>query len=101
MHEFQPFLATSGMMYHVFMKAVIVLVALALIALAYAQLSALARVGPGVTVPGNMRVLPGANVTTNAEASTPALGKVVPITAADSTASANQVLQHQALAAHA
>ena len=41
----------------------------------------LARVGPGVTVPSGMYVLPGANVTTNAEASKPSLGKVVPVPA--------------------
>lgn len=43
---------------------------------------ALARVGPGVTVPSGVFVLPGSNVTTDAEASNPALGKVVPVTAA-------------------
>jgi carbonic anhydrase/acetyltransferase-like protein (isoleucine patch superfamily) len=48
-----------------------------------AIVGALARVGPGVTVPGGMEVLPGANVTTNAEASDPALGKVVPVPSAD------------------
>lgn len=42
---------------------------------------ALARVGPGVTVPPGFYVLPGANVTTDAEASRPALGKVVPLPA--------------------
>ena len=42
-----------------------------------AIVSALARVGPGVTVPTGYRVLPGKNVTTNAEASDPALGMVV------------------------
>jgi carbonic anhydrase/acetyltransferase-like protein (isoleucine patch superfamily) len=41
-----------------------------------AVVGALARVGPGVTVPTGMYVLPGANVTTNDEASNPALGKV-------------------------
>ncbi len=41
-----------------------------------AVVGALARVGPGVTVPAGIYVLPGANVTTNAEASNPALGKV-------------------------
>jgi carbonic anhydrase/acetyltransferase-like protein (isoleucine patch superfamily) len=41
----------------------------------------LARVGPGVTVPSGMYVLPGANVTTDAEASDPALGKVVAVPA--------------------
>jgi carbonic anhydrase/acetyltransferase-like protein (isoleucine patch superfamily) len=45
--------------------------------------SALARVGPGVTLPTGFRVLPGMNVTTNAEASNPALGKVVKVTTAD------------------
>jgi carbonic anhydrase/acetyltransferase-like protein (isoleucine patch superfamily) len=48
-----------------------------------AIVGALARVGPGVTVPGNIEVKPGANVTTDAEASNPALGKVEPIVAAD------------------
>jgi carbonic anhydrase/acetyltransferase-like protein (isoleucine patch superfamily) len=43
----------------------------------------LARVGPGVTVPSGYRVLPGKNVTTNAEASKPALGMVVPVTNSD------------------
>ena len=45
--------------------------------------SALARVGPGVTLPTGFRVLPGMNVTTNAEASNPALGMVVKVTTAD------------------
>ena len=39
--------------------------------------------GPGVTVPSGFRVLPGANVTTNEEASKPALGMVVPVTSSD------------------
>jgi carbonic anhydrase/acetyltransferase-like protein (isoleucine patch superfamily) len=38
--------------------------------------SALARVAPGVTLPSGYLVLPGKNVTTDAEASDPALGKV-------------------------
>jgi carbonic anhydrase/acetyltransferase-like protein (isoleucine patch superfamily) len=42
-----------------------------------AVVSELARVGPGVTVPKGIRVLPGKNVTTEAEATDPALGKVV------------------------
>ena len=42
-----------------------------------AIVSPLARVGPGVTVPTGYMVLPGANVTTNAEASNPKLGMVV------------------------
>jgi carbonic anhydrase/acetyltransferase-like protein (isoleucine patch superfamily) len=48
-----------------------------------AIVGALARVGPGVTVPTGYRVLPGKNVTTNAEASDPALGKVVRVTNSD------------------
>lgn len=48
-----------------------------------AMVGVLARVGPGVTVPTGFRVLPGANVTTDDEASNPSLGKVVPVTAAD------------------
>jgi carbonic anhydrase/acetyltransferase-like protein (isoleucine patch superfamily) len=45
-----------------------------------AYVGALARVGPGVTVPAGYEVLPGANVTTNAEADTPSLGLVVKVT---------------------
>jgi carbonic anhydrase/acetyltransferase-like protein (isoleucine patch superfamily) len=45
--------------------------------------SPLARVGPGVTVPSGYRVLPGMNVTTEAEASNPKLGMVVPVTSSD------------------
>jgi carbonic anhydrase/acetyltransferase-like protein (isoleucine patch superfamily) len=41
---------------------------------------ALARVGPGVVVPSGVYVLPGANVTTSAQAANPALGKVVAVT---------------------
>lgn len=48
-----------------------------------AIVSPLARVGPGVTVPSGYRVLPGADVTTDAEASDPALGKVVKVTSSD------------------
>ena len=62
-----------------------------------AVVGALARVGPGVTVPSGMYVLPGANVTTNAEASQPSLGKVEPVPAAifselNSTLSRNMAL---------
>ena len=61
-----------------------------------AIVSPLARVGPGVTVPSGFRVLPGANVTTDAEASKPSLGMVVPVTTTDistikSTISDNEV----------
>jgi carbonic anhydrase/acetyltransferase-like protein (isoleucine patch superfamily) len=48
-----------------------------------AIVSPLARVGPGVTVPSGFRVKAGANVTTDAEASDPALGKVVKVTSSD------------------
>jgi carbonic anhydrase/acetyltransferase-like protein (isoleucine patch superfamily) len=48
-----------------------------------AIVSPLARVGPGVTVPSGYRVLPGMNVTTEAEASNPKLGMVVPVTSSD------------------
>ncbi len=46
-------------------------------------LSALARVGPGVRLPSGFIVLPGKNVTTQAEAEDAGLGKVRPIVAAD------------------
>ena len=42
-----------------------------------AVVGALARVGPGVTIKVGLYVKPGANVTTDAEGSNPALGKVV------------------------
>ncbi len=58
----------------------------------------LARVGPGVDVPANIYVLPGANVTTQAEATNPALGKVRAVTAADRTILASYVTTNQALA---
>ena len=63
-----------------------------------AVVGALARVGPGVTIPTGMRVLPGKNVTTNAEASSPALGKVVPVTAADLSAAGQTLLNSASLA---
>jgi carbonic anhydrase/acetyltransferase-like protein (isoleucine patch superfamily) len=47
-----------------------------------AIVGALATVGPGVTVPSGMAVNPGAHITTNAQASNPALGLVTPVTAA-------------------
>jgi carbonic anhydrase/acetyltransferase-like protein (isoleucine patch superfamily) len=46
-------------------------------------LSALSRVGPGVRLRSGFVVLPGKNVTTQAQADAPALGKVRPITQAD------------------
>lgn len=64
-----------------------------------AIVGALARVGPGVTVPSGFRVLPGANVTTNAEASDPALGKVVKVTPAELTIIKNELSNSAELAA--
>ena len=46
-------------------------------------LSALSRVGPGITLRSGLIVLPGKDVQTQAEADDPALGKVRPITEAD------------------
>ena len=53
----------------------------------------------GVTIPSGMRVLPNAVVSTQAEASDPAQGKVVPAMAADLTAIDAQVSNSSALAA--
>ena len=64
-----------------------------------AIVSTLARVGPGVTVPAGFRVLPGVNVTNNAEASNPALGKVVAVTPDDLTALNLTLSNNKALAA--
>ena len=46
-------------------------------------LSALSRVGPGVRLRSGLVVLPGKNVTTQAEADDPALGKVRPLVETD------------------
>lgn len=46
-------------------------------------LSALSRVGPGIRLRSGFIVLPGKNVTTQAQADDPALGKVRPIVEAD------------------
>ena len=61
----------------------------------------LARVGPGVTINTGFAVLPGMNVTTQAEATNPALGKVVRVSAADPlvTAATASVARTTALAA--
>ncbi len=59
----------------------------------------LARVGPGVTIPSGMRVLPGKNVTTQAEASNPALGMVVAVTASDLTPIGTTLVNSATLAA--
>ncbi|MGO9599866.1 MAG: carbonic anhydrase/acetyltransferase [Isosphaeraceae bacterium] len=63
-----------------------------------AIVSALARVGPGVTVPSGFNVLPGANVTTNAQASNPALGKVARVTSSDLSTLNSQLTANQNLA---
>jgi carbonic anhydrase/acetyltransferase-like protein (isoleucine patch superfamily) len=48
-----------------------------------AIVSPMARVGPGVTVPSGFKVLPGMDVTTDAEASNPKLGMVVAVASSD------------------
>src|SRR3954447_20944967 len=64
-----------------------------------AFVGALARVGPGVTVPTGFRVLPGADVTTDAEASDPTLGDVVKVTSDDKATATKLVANNVALAA--
>jgi len=65
-----------------------------------AFVGALARVGPGVILPTGYRVLPGMDVTTNAEATDPTLGKVVRVTSADTSAvTARSVIAANALLA--
>ena len=59
----------------------------------------LARVGPGVTVPSGFKVLPGMNVTTNAQASDPALGMVVKVSAAEAKNIKNELSNSAELAA--
>jgi acetyltransferase-like isoleucine patch superfamily enzyme len=63
-----------------------------------AIVSALARVGPGVTVPSGFMVLPGVNVTTDAEASNPKLGKVVPVTASELATIVKMLSENESLA---
>ena len=63
-----------------------------------AIVSALARVGPGVTVPSGYVVLPGKYVTTNAEASDPALGMVRLATSSDLSSITSKLSADQALA---
>jgi carbonic anhydrase/acetyltransferase-like protein (isoleucine patch superfamily) len=58
-----------------------------------------ARVGPGVTVPSGFRVLPGANVTTDDEASKPALGMVVKVTSSDISTIKSTLSENGSLAA--
>ncbi len=64
-----------------------------------AIVSPLARVGPGVTVPSGYRVLPGMDVTTDAEASQPALGMVVKVTSSDTSTLKQVLTDSQGLAA--
>ncbi len=64
-----------------------------------AIVSPLARVGPGVTVPAGFRVLPGADVTTDQEASKPALGMVVPVTSSDVATIKSTISENESLAA--
>ncbi len=56
-----------------------------------------ARVGPGVTIPSGDMVLPGMNVTTQAEADTPKLGFVAPVTASELTTITQTLAQNQGL----
>lgn len=63
-----------------------------------ASVGALAYVGPGVTVPTGIYVKPGARVTTDAEASNPALGKVEPIPKTVSTDLTTELARGAALA---
>ncbi len=62
-----------------------------------AMVSARARVGPGVTIPTGFNVLPGKNVTTQAEADHPSLGLVAPMTANDRSTITNTLAQNEAL----
>ena len=64
-----------------------------------AIISPLARVGPNVTVPSGYRVLPGMDVTTDAEASDPKLGMVVPVTSSDTSTLKKILTDSQGLAA--
>jgi carbonic anhydrase/acetyltransferase-like protein (isoleucine patch superfamily) len=64
-----------------------------------AIVSPLARVGRGVTVPSGYRVLPGADVSTNAQASNPSLGMVVPVTPADIATIEKTLSENKSLAA--
>ncbi len=64
-----------------------------------AIVSPLARVGPGVTVPSGYRVLPGMDVTTDAEASDTKLGMVVKVTSSDTSTLKQVLTDSQGLAA--
>ncbi len=60
--------------------------------------SALGRVGPGIVLRSGMGVLAGKNVTTQAEADDPALGKVAPLTEADFAGSELSIAANTAFA---
>ena len=62
-----------------------------------AEVGAMARVGPGVAILTGFRVLPGAQVVTEAEATNPALGRVVRLTGTD-TVLAQQLTDNATLA---
>lgn len=64
-----------------------------------AMVSPRARVGPGVTIPTGYKVLPGKNVTTQAEADNPRLGLVAPMTASDVSTITQTLAENAALAA--
>jgi carbonic anhydrase/acetyltransferase-like protein (isoleucine patch superfamily) len=64
-----------------------------------AIVSPLARVGPGVTVPSGYKVLPGADVTTDAEASNPKLGMVAKVASSDVTTIKQTLSENASLAA--
>ena len=61
-------------------------------------LSALSRIGPGLTLPSGLLVLPGKDVQTQAEAEDPALGKVRPLVEADRLFNAGVVEVNEGLA---
>ena len=63
------------------------------------RLSPAWRVGPGVVIPTGYRVLPGKNVTTEAEATNPKLGKVARLTSAEATQLSALLTNDQALTA--
>jgi carbonic anhydrase/acetyltransferase-like protein (isoleucine patch superfamily) len=63
-----------------------------------AIVSPLARVGPGVIVPSGLKVLPGANVTTQADAANPKLGMVVPVTSSDVSTIKSTLSENESLA---
>ncbi len=63
-----------------------------------AIVSPLARVGPGVTVPSGFSVNPGANVTTDLEASNPKLGMVTKVTSSQISTIKSTLSENESLA---